>query len=160
MATLSVQNALAMQRLGCCLAHAITENAPTTLLLRGPLGSGKTTLTRALVEALPGGYVAEPASPTFTLCNRYPTSPPVLHCDLYRCPGNPADEILDGLDDPHILTVVEWAEYLPAVFFPQDYLDIAMQACEELRLLTLYACGPHATALQRQLLHMWSAQVV
>ena len=37
------------------------------LYLRGTLGSGKTTLTRGLVAALPGGESAEVASPSFTL---------------------------------------------------------------------------------------------
>ena len=49
------------------------ENAPEvkTLLLRGDLGSGKTTLTRFMVLGLPGGTEAEVAIPSFTLCNHF-----------------------------------------------------------------------------------------
>lgn len=72
-------------RLGRWFADSLpTYPALRALLLRGPLGSGKTTFTRALVEALPGSASAEVASPSFTVCNHYPTIPPVLHCDLYR----------------------------------------------------------------------------
>ncbi len=60
------------------------------LYLRGTLGSGKTTLTRGLVAALPGGEDAEVASPSFTLCNIYPTRPALLHADLYRMGDNGA----------------------------------------------------------------------
>lgn len=132
---------------GRLLARCVTAYGVTALLQRGPLGSGKTLLTNALVEALPGGDMAEPASPSFTLCHRYPTSPPVLHCDLYRCPGNPPEELLDALDDARTLLVVEWAEYLPKADFPQDYLDIAWQTYGEQRQLTLRAYGNVATAM-------------
>ncbi|MBO4300148.1 MAG: tRNA (adenosine(37)-N6)-threonylcarbamoyltransferase complex ATPase subunit type 1 TsaE [Desulfovibrio sp.] len=155
MATLTLCDELATQHFGDILARAVTQHGPTALLLRGSLGSGKTTLTRALVNALPGGDAAEPSSPTFTLCHSYPTTPPILHCDLYRCPGYPPEEVLDALDNTDILTVVEWAEYLPAAFLPQDYLDIELQACDEQRLLTLHPCGVVATALQHLLLQKW-----
>ena len=86
--------------------RAATLSGIAALLLRGPLGSGKTTLTRALVEALPGGDQAEVASPSFTLCNYYPTTPPVMHCDLYRSPGSLPDEIAEGLDKPEIFSIL------------------------------------------------------
>ena len=86
-------------RLGTLLA-GMMQNAPQVraLLLQGDLGSGKTTLTRSLVAALPGGDQAEISSPSFTICNNYPTCPPVLHCDLYRCPASLPDEVWDALD--------------------------------------------------------------
>ena len=51
-------------RLGTLLA-GMMQNAPQVraLLLQGDLGSGKTTLTRSLVAALPGGDQAEISSP-------------------------------------------------------------------------------------------------
>ena len=57
------------------------------ILFYGDLGSGKTTFTRGFIEALPGGENAEVSSPSFTLCNSYPTTPSVIHCDLYRSEG-------------------------------------------------------------------------
>ena len=63
------------------------------ILFYGDLGSGKTTFTRGFIEALPGGENAEVSSPSFTLCNSYPTTPSVIHCDLYRSEGALPDEV-------------------------------------------------------------------
>ncbi len=143
-------------RLGQWLAQSLPAcPALRALLLRGPLGSGKTTLTRALVEALPGGASAEVASPSFTVCNHYPTSPPVLHCDLYRSGSSLPDELAEGLDDPAVLTIVEWAEYLPKAELPEEYLDISFESCEESRLLLMQAHGHSATALLGSLRAVW-----
>jgi tRNA threonylcarbamoyladenosine biosynthesis protein TsaE len=142
-------------RLGVMLAEGISCCGIAALLLRGPLGSGKTTLTRAIVESLPGGDIAEVASPSFTICNQYPTTPQILHCDLYRCPNSLPDEVLDGLDNPKVLTVLEWSEYLPEAEIPQDYLDILLQPCEESRRLTLQAHGKNAAELLRHLRRNW-----
>ena len=81
----------ATERLGGLLADSMCAAACRVLLMHGDLGSGKTTLTRALVARLPGGATAEVSSPSFTLCNHYPTRPPVVHCDLYRGGGVPDD---------------------------------------------------------------------
>ena len=155
MAQISLNNLAETNRLGLLLAEAIASCGIAALLLRGPLGSGKTTLTRALVEALPGGDQAEVGSPSFTLCNHYPTTPPIIHSDLYRSPGSLPDEIAEGLDKPQIFSILEWSEYLPAAEMPQDYLDISLQPCEESRLLTLQAHGPVADGLLRHLRLHW-----
>ena len=74
--------------LGRALASILADPGKrAALLLRGDLGSGKTTLVRGLAEALPGGDEAEVASPSFNIVNVYPTRPEVFHVDLYRIPG-------------------------------------------------------------------------
>lgn len=156
MARLTLHTLEDTRRLGLLLARAILELRPTPLLLRGGLGSGKTTLVRALVAALPGGGEAEVASPSFTLCHQYPTRPPVLHCDLYRCPGAGPEELLDALDGGSTLVILEWAEHLPQADCPQDYLDFLLEPCDEMRLLTLRACGARATALLQRLESLWA----
>ena len=88
MAVVTLHSLADTRRLGRLLAAGLRELGPVALLLRGPLGSGKTTLTAALTAALPGGDLAEVGSPSFTICNYYPTTPPVLHADLYRSPGS------------------------------------------------------------------------
>jgi tRNA threonylcarbamoyladenosine biosynthesis protein TsaE len=51
--------------------------------LEGPLGVGKTTLVRGLLEAL--GHRGEVPSPSFAIVQPYEElSPPVWHVDLYR----------------------------------------------------------------------------
>lgn len=144
------------RRLGRLLAAALREDGAVRLcLLHGDLGSGKTTLTRAVVEALPGGDRAEISSPTFTLCNSYPTSPPVLHADLYRCPVGAPDELWDALDDGASLCLVEWGEALPVADLPKEYLDICLNSCEDKHLVTLRARGPAAQRLVERLQEGW-----
>ncbi|MDR3319393.1 MAG: tRNA (adenosine(37)-N6)-threonylcarbamoyltransferase complex ATPase subunit type 1 TsaE [Desulfovibrio sp.] len=125
------------------------------LLLRGKPGSGKTTFTAALVRALPGGDLAEVASPSFTLCNHYPTTPPVLHGDLYRCASAVPDEIAEALQHAGTLTILEWAEYLPWEDFPEDFLDILFTSDDNVYLLTMNAVGPDAQKMTHAL-YLWT----
>ncbi len=91
------------------------EAAPagSLVLLVGPLGAGKTTLTQLLGRAL--GSSAQISSPTYTLIHEYPTPEGVLvHIDAYRLPSA---EALFGLGledylDRARLVVVEWGEAL------------------------------------------------
>ena len=171
--TLKLPDLDATARFGQALARLLTQAAepgghapaPAPLgpvvhcvLLRGDLGSGKTTLTRALVQALPGGDVAEVSSPSFTLCNAYPTTPPVLHCDLYRTESAFPDELWDALDDRGTLTLMEWGEFAPAAALPEDYLDIRLETCDAERLATVEPHGDVARRLVLTLQHeYWMA---
>ncbi len=85
------------------------------LALYGDLGSGKTTFTRYLVEAL--GIKARVQSPTFVIIRRYgggggPVQV-VNHVDLYRLRAK--EEVLDlGMEElfseKDAITVIEWPE--------------------------------------------------
>jgi len=137
-----------MAVLGRVLADCLREEASLRcILLRGKLGSGKTTLTRFLVEALPDGDRAEISSPSFTLCNVYRTKPPVLHCDLYRAGSAVPDEISETLAMGDMAVVVEWAEYLHFSQLPQDFLDISLQICDEYRLVRVVPHGPNSARI-------------
>jgi tRNA threonylcarbamoyladenosine biosynthesis protein TsaE len=109
--------------LGRCLATAFLTHGPSCLLLQGHLGSGKTTLTRCLVESLPGGGQAMVSSPSFNLVNIYPTSPEVAHIDLYRLENMVIDEdILDTIHGQGRLIIVEWSEHLDPALRPGDHI--------------------------------------
>jgi tRNA threonylcarbamoyladenosine biosynthesis protein TsaE len=139
--------------LGKALAACLREEgAPRCVLLRGELGSGKTTLTRFLVEALPGGDLAEASSPGFTLCNRYPTRPETLHCDLCRVGAELPEELETALDEGTSFVVAEWADYIPPALLPDDFLDIHMNVCNNSRIIRIYIHGRNSTRTEARLL--------
>ena len=95
----------AMGSLGARLAAVL--GAGDLVVLTGPLGAGKTTLTRGLGAAL--GARGQVSSPTFVLARTHPTTsgPDLVHVDAYRL-SDPVE--LDDLDldwDTSIV-VVEW----------------------------------------------------
>ena len=101
------------------------------ILLRGELGAGKTTLTKGLVAALGGGEVV--TSPTFTLCHRYETEPPVAHIDCFRLEADDdlADLTLDELLEDGYVLVVEWGDRARSVLGP-DVLWCSLTTANEL----------------------------
>ena len=96
--------------------------APQLLILRGDLGTGKTTLVKGIAQAL---YAADPdevTSPTFTLLHEYDgaldgKSVKLFHLDVYRLEGERQLETL-GLDElltPDALVLVEWGEKFKSI---------------------------------------------
>ncbi len=81
------------------VAKALIQAHPrgAVLALIGPLGAGKTTLTKALGKQL--GIQEEITSPTFTLMHVYEG---MVHFDLYR---------LSGVEEFRSKGLEEWLEY-------------------------------------------------
>jgi len=92
------------------------------LLLRGDLGTGKTTLVKGIAQALDAAEPDEVTSPTFTLLHEYDgkrEGKPVklFHLDVYRIEGERQLETL-GLEDlltPDALVLVEWGEKFKSI---------------------------------------------
>ena len=84
-----------------------------TILFNGEIGSGKTTLIKALVEEL--GSTDDVSSPTFSIVNEYVTNiDSIYHFDLYRV--NSLEEAYDfGIED-YLLTsnwkFIEWPDLI------------------------------------------------
>jgi tRNA threonylcarbamoyladenosine biosynthesis protein TsaE len=95
---------------------------PQLLILRGDLGTGKTTLVKGIAEALEAAEADEVTSPTFTLLHEYEGTRegvPVklFHLDVYRLEGERQLETL-GLDElltPDALVLVEWGEKFKSI---------------------------------------------
>lgn len=118
------------------------------VLLRGPLGAGKTTFIRELVQALPGSENAEVSSPSFNLLNLYPTTPPVGHFDLYRTEGREFDpDLEETLFAPDHFCLLEWAEYLPGDYMPDSRIDMLWTVNGDNRTVRLSAHGPEAQTI-------------
>ena len=103
------------ERVGAELACELLASDPDGLafiMLRGPLGAGKTAFTRGVASVIsPGSRVK---SPTYTIVNEYRMGAvPLFHFDLYRL-GEGADLAGIGFDDYAASghCILEWSEYL------------------------------------------------
>jgi tRNA threonylcarbamoyladenosine biosynthesis protein TsaE len=107
--------------------------AGDVVVLSGPLGAGKTVLTKGIAEAMDvDGPVT---SPTFVLARlhraRQPGRPALVHVDVYRLLDHATDLLgeLDSLDlDTDLddaVVVVEWGEGL-AERLSDHHLDIRL----------------------------------
>ena len=94
--------------------------------LSGPLGSGKTTLARAIIAAL--GHEGEVPSPTFTIVETYDLDPPLVHADFYRLDSPREAEEL-GLDDYRegAALVAEWPERAGGFAHEADCLSVTLE---------------------------------
>ncbi len=147
-------------KLGSTLASFFRERkTQIPLFMNGDLGSGKTTLVRAMVESLPGAQNAEVSSPSFNILNIYPTTPQVNHFDLYRLEGQiPDDEFFDLLNNKKTLTVVEWIQYLRVDFWPDSALLFTWIPAASGRTIELTLHGSTTSLFEELASHLKSFQ--
>ena len=108
LAKYTIETPEAMHALGVSLGA--TFKAGDLVLLTGPLGAGKTTITRGIGEAL--GAIGNVSSPTFVIARTHKLenrTDVLVHVDAYRL-GSAAE--LDDLDIDfeNSITVVEWGK--------------------------------------------------
>jgi tRNA threonylcarbamoyl adenosine modification protein YjeE len=130
--TVPLPDLAATAALGARIAKLLAPG--DAVLLRGDLGSGKTTLARAILTAL--GVAEAVPSPTYTLVQAYDTPRlAVSHFDLYRLKrAAEMDEL--GLDEAleDGAALIEWPERAEDRL-PQDALTIHLCADTERRAI-------------------------
>ncbi len=103
------------------LASTLRPEKTTILFLEGDLGSGKTTLTRFLLNAL--GWTGRVKSPTYTLIETYVFNAfKIYHLDLYRI-HDPEELYFMGFGDllqDKAIFLIEWPERLAGMGIVPD----------------------------------------
>jgi tRNA threonylcarbamoyladenosine biosynthesis protein TsaE len=102
-----VPDAEAMLALGHRLAELLRPG--DLVVLDGPLGAGKTTLTRGLGAGL--RVRGEVSSPTFVIARRHRgagEAPPLLHVDAYRLSAEELADLELDAEASDAVCVVEW----------------------------------------------------
>ena len=108
MTSYTIETPEAMHELGLTLGAAF--KAGDLVLLTGPLGAGKTTLTRGIGEAL--GAIGNVSSPTFVIARTHKLENReyvFVHVDAYRLSSAAELDDLD-IDFENSITVVEWGK--------------------------------------------------
>jgi len=124
----------ATARLGAAIAGKL--RAGDVVALSGGLGAGKTSLARAIIEAL--GHRGEVPSPSFSIIELYEppdTRLPVVHADFYRlADSREAEEI--GLDDYRgaAALIAEWPENAGGFAHEPACLSIGLELADEGRI--------------------------
>ncbi len=129
-----LKSAAQTEALGAGLAGALGEFRAKNpgglfrLYLQGPLGAGKTTLTRAVLHGL--GVTGSVKSPSYTLVEQYRVAPeqlghgPIAHFDFYRM-NDPLEWEEAGFAETFVqswLVIAEWPEKAHGVLPPADLL--------------------------------------
>lgn len=141
----------ATKRVATQLAQACASGI---IYLIGDLGAGKTTFTRAWLQAK--GHVGAVKSPTYTLVEPYQIAgQSVFHFDLYRL-NDPFELELMGIrdyfEDHQALFLIEWPQKGEPVIPDADLqLTLQIAADDVTRHLTIEALSPVGIAALTQL---------
>jgi tRNA threonylcarbamoyl adenosine modification protein YjeE len=135
---LTITSAEQMESFGEKLAGLLRPG--DLLLLAGPLGAGKTTLTRGIGKGLSAEGTIQ--SPTFVLARTHRIPPgKLVHVDAYRLSSAVEFDDLD-IDFENSIVIVEWArDYLAG--FTENHLSIEIDrsSADEVRQLTITTYG-------------------
>jgi tRNA threonylcarbamoyladenosine biosynthesis protein TsaE len=135
--------------LGSVLGSLLSDG--DVVLLKGDLGTGKTTLVISAAAAM-GVDAGEVTSPTFSLMNVYKgTRLTIKHFDLYRI--NTPEELEDiGFSEyagQEGVTFVEWADLFPD-YMPEENLEIELLREGTGRVAKLIPHGAHYEEIVRK----------
>lgn len=139
-----------MNKLASLLAKKLSPG--DILVLKGPLGAGKTTFTKETCHYLK--IQEEVTSPSFTLINKYNGPSTIYHLDFYRL----SDHFeVNNLDLEEIFSsgkniiFIEWADNFLSLI-PQEHLLINFKITDHLnRTISFKASGKRYKKLLKEL---------
>ncbi|MEW6051245.1 MAG: tRNA (adenosine(37)-N6)-threonylcarbamoyltransferase complex ATPase subunit type 1 TsaE [Candidatus Zixiibacteriota bacterium] len=119
---LSITSHSELETLALAKRLATSFHTGEVIVLKGPLGAGKTVFVRGLAQGL-GIDDQLVTSPSYGFVNEYPGKPPLFHFDLYRL--SDVVELYEIGWDEYLsrdgITVIEWGEraefLLPARYY-------------------------------------------
>ena len=136
---MKIETPEAMKALGKRIGAELKVGDVVALI--GPLGAGKTVLTKGIASAF---GIEEVTSPTFVIARSYRSNPPLIHMDAYRllAGANPLFELEDlDLDAEKAITVIEWGGEL-AEKISKQYLEIQINRDSDIREVSIIGHGP------------------
>lgn len=119
----------ASDALGALIASKL--KAGDVVALSGDLGTGKTTLARAILAGC--GHAGEVPSPTYTIIETYDELHiPVVHADFYRL-EHPSEAAEIGLDDyrQDAVLIAEWPDHAGGFSYETNCLSITLKKVGE-----------------------------
>jgi tRNA threonylcarbamoyl adenosine modification protein YjeE len=129
---------------------ALTVKPGDCIALIGDLGTGKSTLARALIRAIAGNPYLEVPSPTFTIVQSYDLRFPVAHLDLYRLSDvSELDEL--GIDEmlSDGVCLIEWPEMAASELPKDSTITLRLAHQDQGRLATIDAPPRQRARLER-----------
>ena len=110
------------------------------VLLCGPMGAGKTYLTKGIVAGLGGGAEDDVASPAYDIVHQFPGRETVHHYDLFRLQqlsGDDVEWMMESLAEPGV-HVIEWGERIEDMLRrPFTKITIGFGAAPEERVIEI-----------------------
>ena len=100
---------------------------PAVIELVGDVGAGKTTITKGIAKGL--GVDDEITSPSFMISKQYVFDDgKLVHYDFYRLqePGIMSEDLLENINDPNTVTVVEWADSVTDLL-PENHMKFEIK---------------------------------
>lgn len=133
--SIDVRSAEQMRAIGTALASRLQPG--DVVVLSGPVGAGKTTLTQGIGAGL---AVTDPiTSPTFVIAREHRGTIDLVHVDAYRLGSKLELDDLDLVSDrDQCVTVVEWGVGLAdALTADPDIIELTHGPQDHVRILTL-----------------------